>query len=318
MDKQTHHSRDISSEIQSIADQVAARISSDQSLLVEAIATKVGERLTSLITETAVKKICGHLDLHFSKMEHKGLFKASPREALADQPDPETPRDRIVSDVSAGSRSAQQKKTVENTDQRYSGEDSKEDQTDSKTFQSLQAQLLKEATAEFVRAEEAAEASEYNEEMALRGSGQVAPPPKLKEDSSFKGVFANDTDLGHPIYDVEDFYKAEGCAQQLARSGEFNAISSLMICFNAVFIGVDADHNDAVNLYDAHWVFITIENCFGIYFVVEWIIRVHAFQTYTDCFRDGWMRFDSFLVGSMVGEMWVLMPILKLQGGGVN
>jgi len=91
--------------------------------------------------------------------------------------------------------------------------------------------------------------------------------------------------------------------------------SQVMICINAVYLGVDADYNEAANIYDAAWVYIVSENIFCCFFSFELLVRFLAFQSVWDCFRDGWMRFDFFLVATMILETWILMVLLKLLPG---
>lgn len=153
--------------------------------------------------------------------------------------------------------------------------------------------------------------AEYLRDQAIRGSGQVEKPPPIKEDTSFSAVFANDTDLGKPIYDVESLWHTEGLPQALARDHRFGNICNFVIFANAIYLGIDAENNTADNLYDAHLPFIICENIFCVFFTFEFIIRVLAFKHKADILHDGWMRFDGFLVTMMVAETWVLMPALK-------
>jgi hypothetical protein len=159
---------------------------------------------------------------------------------------------------------------------------------------------------------------DYHKELEIQGAGGIEKAPALKEDSSFSAVFQNDTDLGSPMYDVESLYKEDGMMAHMARSTRFNGVSQGMICLNAMYIGIDADHNQESNLYNAALPFTIIENVFCIYFVFELVVRIGAFHHVRDCFRDGWIRFDTFLVSTMVFETWIVMPILLYQGGGVD
>jgi hypothetical protein len=190
------------------------------------------------------------------------------------------------------------------------------DEKDESAVSDLEKELLADAQNSLTADDD--HQADYHAELALKGSGMVPAPPKLKEDSSFSSVFHNDTDLGKPLYDVESLYKEDGCVTHIVKSSQFDAMSSFAICLNAVYLGVDADHNDAENLYDAALAFVILENAFCLYFAVEFALRILAFKHAKNAFHDGWIRFDAFLVGSMVAETWILMPLLKLQGGGLN
>jgi voltage-gated sodium channel len=91
-----------------------------------------------------------------------------------------------------------------------------------------------------------------------------------------------------------------------------------VISFNAVYIGVDADWNDAESLYSAHIFFILCENFFCVYFTFEWIVRFLAFKRKSDGLRDGWFKFDSALVLLMVVETWIFAPILAVVSDGAG
>merc|ERR1712232_436418 len=55
--------------------------------------------------------------------------------------------------------------------------------------------------------------------------------------------------------------------------------------------------------------FIICEFLFFFYFAFEWVMRFGAFRKKSDCCRDGWFKFDSFLVTLMMVEM-VVVPIV--------
>jgi len=55
-----------------------------------------------------------------------------------------------------------------------------------------------------------------------------------------------------------------------------------------------------------------------VYFTWELLTRLFAFEHKRDCLQDGWFKFDAFLVSTMVLDIWVLMPILQIIGGGVT
>jgi hypothetical protein len=47
-------------------------------------------------------------------------------------------------------------------------------------------------------------------------------------------------------------------------------------------------------------------------------VRFFAFEVKANCLKDGWFKFDAFLVSTMILDTWVLMPTLHMVGGGVK
>merc|ERR1712110_437738 len=124
--------------------------------------------------------------------------------------------------------------------------------------------------------------------------------------------------LDEEVYDVANFYFEKGLAHKIARSDGFQNITLAVIVVNAIYLGVDADNNDADNLFDAHWSFIICENLFCVFFTFEWLVRFAAFKRKFNCLKDNWFKFDSCLVFLMVGETWFqpwVMPLLSSGGG---
>lgn len=139
-------------------------------------------------------------------------------------------------------------------------------------------------------------------EEATTGGAQV--------DGAFGSIFASkDLDLESPPYHVEDFYYTDGWCQAIARSERFNSCTLLVIVANAIYLGIDSDHNSAETLYDAHAVFVLCEHLFCLYFTFELMVRFASFENKKNCLRDGWFRFDSVLVGDMVLGTWVIATI---------
>merc|ERR1719199_2418273 len=91
-----------------------------------------------------------------------------------------------------------------------------------------------------------------------------------------------------------------------------------VVIFNAVYIGFDSDYNNAQNIYRAAIVFQACSQFFCVYFTWELIVRFLAFEKKHDCMKDGWFKFDFFLVSTMILDTWVLMPTLFFMGGGVQ
>lgn len=116
-------------------------------------------------------------------------------------------------------------------------------------------------------------------------------------------------------YDVQDLYSTEGWAQALARNEHFGSLTLFVIAANAVWIGVDTDHNKAVTLADAELQFQIAENFFCIVFSFEFAVRFLAFKRKRDCMTDAWFRFDGALVALMISETWII-PFAVGGGGG--
>jgi hypothetical protein len=138
---------------------------------------------------------------------------------------------------------------------------------------------------------------------------------ELKESSSLAAVFMNDDDVEKPVYNVEEFYHKKGICQEIARSSHFANFTVFVVIFNAIYIGVDSDHNDAQNIYDADFAFQACSQFFCFYFTFEVVVRFLAFEHKHDCLKDGWFKFDAFLVVTMIMDTWMLMPALKLVSG---
>eukprot|EP00930_Biecheleria_cincta_P034692 TRINITY_DN23944_c0_g2_i1.p1 TRINITY_DN23944_c0_g2~~TRINITY_DN23944_c0_g2_i1.p1 ORF type:complete len:824 (+),score=187.17 TRINITY_DN23944_c0_g2_i1:123-2594(+) len=113
-----------------------------------------------------------------------------------------------------------------------------------------------------------------------------------------------------PPYNVFNLYHDTGIAQRIARSSVFEYTSLVVTVFNALWISIDTDLNDAVLIVDADPVFFIAENAFCVYFVVEMMIRFAAFQTKSKSLTDPWFVFDFILVVLMVIETWVVLAIM--------
>jgi hypothetical protein len=87
---------------------------------------------------------------------------------------------------------------------------------------------------------------------------------------------------------------------------------------NAIYLGIDSDFNNASNIYDADIIFQIGSQAFSLYFTLELLVRFLAFQNKRNCLHDGWFKFDAFLVGTMILDIWILMPGLKLVAGDGN
>jgi len=117
-------------------------------------------------------------------------------------------------------------------------------------------------------------------------------------------------------YDVKDMYKLDGCAQRLARSHHFETLTLGVVAFNAIWIAVDADMNNAAVLSKSEMIFQVAEHGFCLYFLFEWFIRLCAFRKTLDAFSDAWFAFDTVLVTSMVVETWLINFVVAIAIGG--
>lgn len=119
-------------------------------------------------------------------------------------------------------------------------------------------------------------------------------------------------EMSQPIYDVTNFYTTTGIWQAIARSHVFENMTLCVIAFNAIWIAVDVDLNDASVLHEADPIFIVVDNFFCIYFVIEITIRFRAFAVKRNCLRDIWFIFDTFMASLMVLETWILTFIFLI------
>lgn len=104
---------------------------------------------------------------------------------------------------------------------------------------------------------------------------------------------------------TQDFYKDHGWAQHIARSPSFEHITLVIISLNSLWIAVEVDHNDKDNLWQAHWVFIAVENFLCLFYLVEFVARFAAFESKVNAYKDRWLVFDCGLLIFMVFETWV-------------
>jgi len=124
--------------------------------------------------------------------------------------------------------------------------------------------------------------------------------------------------LKQKVYNVEDFYKEDGWAQQLARSSAFKNCTLFVIACNTIWMAIETDYNKAVVLCDAPLIFQIVDNFFTLYFMFEVCVRFCAFENKRDAFRDNWFTFDSVLVALMVWETYIFVAVYLLMGGGIN
>jgi hypothetical protein len=205
--------------------------------------------------------------------------------------------------------------------------------------------------------EEIIQAQAQNLRVAADPEPPANPPVSIQFESGTIGSFEEDDENGNGTHDlfadqadikkkvrasileekpmeynVTDYYHENGFYQWLARHQLFENITLGVIAFNAVWMGIDTDWNDAMDLLDAHPVFQTVEQMFCIFFSFELYIRFMAFEikfggvrqiSFNEKFAihvpawmlDKWFMFDSLLVVMMIFETWVFTMITVVGGG---
>jgi len=142
---------------------------------------------------------------------------------------------------------------------------------------------------------------------------------QLEEKASFGDVMGrSQKDLSKPSYDVQNFYWETGVFQRLARSSAFEKLSHVMICLNAVYIGIEADHGEVNSIYDADLFYQLCTQVFCFFFTLELFIRFMAFKIKRDCLTDGWIRLDLLLVSTMIVDIWIIHVVIKHSGDGTR
>jgi voltage-gated sodium channel len=113
----------------------------------------------------------------------------------------------------------------------------------------------------------------------------------------------------------EPIFKDGGFCVQVVESHTFHVMSVVMICANAVYIGVDQDWNKAKTLSDADWGFQLCDHVFCAFFFTELLIRFGAFRHKKQCLKDGWFMLDFAMVCMMVLESWIFTIVLAFVDG---
>lgn len=145
-----------------------------------------------------------------------------------------------------------------------------------------------------------------------RANAATGPSGEVSLFGNVAEQLGDGTEIDQPAYDVCNFYKTTGFAQAVARNSVFGDLTLFIICLNAVFLGVESDFTrDGKADEDARVPLLICSNVFCVFFLVEWVCRFFAFAHKKDCYRDGWFKFDSFLVFTMLLDTWV-MPILEI------
>jgi hypothetical protein len=113
-------------------------------------------------------------------------------------------------------------------------------------------------------------------------------------------------------YNVEDFYKAGTLAHWIAVHPKFNNITLLIIVFNVVWIGCEAEFNNGENTGVDIW--FVGEYTFLVFYTFEIAVRFMAFATVKYAFSDYWFIFDFLLVLVMLIENIFLPLVYAIMG----
>ncbi|CAE6973476.1 Scn11a [Symbiodinium natans] len=103
---------------------------------------------------------------------------------------------------------------------------------------------------------------------------------------------------------------------RIARSNFFNTCVLVIIILNSLWIAVDTDFNKSGSVWDAPYPFLITENLFCLFFTVELVVRMGAFQNAAQ-FCDGWFLFDSSLTVMMIWDTWVSFLVKTISGHNV-
>jgi voltage-gated sodium channel len=157
----------------------------------------------------------------------------------------------------------------------------------------------------------------------LRTSVWVPPANSLetetfhgKPPSHAEGDKPQSIELVTPDYDVADLYYETGICQGIATNEVFGNITLFVIALNALYIGIDAEHNNASTISKSHLAFQVCEHAFCVFFTFEWLVRLGAFKRKHYSLKDAWFRFDSVLVTQMIVETWIMTYFFG--GKGLN
>eukprot|EP00927_Polykrikos_kofoidii_P050253 TRINITY_DN44173_c0_g1_i1.p1 TRINITY_DN44173_c0_g1~~TRINITY_DN44173_c0_g1_i1.p1 ORF type:complete len:527 (-),score=97.52 TRINITY_DN44173_c0_g1_i1:68-1648(-) len=102
------------------------------------------------------------------------------------------------------------------------------------------------------------------------------------------------------------YYKPDSLLGAIVSSRPFEMLTLSVISANAIWLGLDADFNDAKSYAETHVAWIVGENIFCVYFAFEILVRFFAVRDKMSLFRDHRFAFDSSLVVFMIVETWIL------------
>jgi hypothetical protein len=116
-------------------------------------------------------------------------------------------------------------------------------------------------------------------------------------------------------YDVKQFYYESGFFSNLASHIYFENTTLGVIMLNAIWIGVDTDHNRGDNFTNYEPIFIAVDTLFFTYFSFELVVRFLAFKKKQNCVRDAWFCFDTTLVVLYLFDPFIVSLLAWLSGG---
>jgi len=112
---------------------------------------------------------------------------------------------------------------------------------------------------------------------------------------------------------MREKYHETGICQEIANSMLFFLISMIVITVNVLWIGIDAEYNDAPTIVTAPWGFQVMENIFACYFTFELAVRFGAFKRKRDTMKDMWFVFDFFLLVLIILETWAVRLLVVVE-----
>eukprot|EP00972_Heterocapsa_arctica_P035126 5171818-Heterocapsa_arctica.AAC.1 len=89
-----------------------------------------------------------------------------------------------------------------------------------------------------------------------------------------------------------DLCSKKGFFADLARNPLFEHITLVVIAFNALWMAIDMDNNDATFIVKATPVFQVVAHAFCLFFTVELSVRFLAFEKKGLFYKDWWFVFD--------------------------
>jgi len=120
-------------------------------------------------------------------------------------------------------------------------------------------------------------------------------------------------DLDTQEYSEADRYDPQNCCAKIAKSSWFFLGTMIVVVLNSLWLGVEANFNNSPTIWQAPAHFQIAEHLFGTAFIAELLVRFFAYQKKMECLQDGWFCFDLALVVLMVGETWVMLPVVLID-----
>lgn len=99
-------------------------------------------------------------------------------------------------------------------------------------------------------------------------------------------------------------------AHKLVHGVRFQKMMLCVVCANALWIGVQVELDETLDLLGEKWYLQVVEYLFCVFFGTEWLLRFWAFQVKRTAFRNVWFTFDTFLLAYMLLEDFALPLVL--------